>query len=75
MTAEHPITDKHEIARLLALDKGEQAQVVHLATVVKDGAVTPLNPKAMEDMRKYLEESIPGLEWVNRKECIYRRPK
>lgn len=66
MTVEHPITDKHEIARLLALDKGEQAQVVQLE---------PKSPKAMEDLRKYLEESVPGLVWVNRENCIYRRPK
>lgn len=56
----------HEIARLLALQKGEQAQLVQ---------VSPPNPKALEDMRRYLEESIPGMEWVNREECIYRRPR
>jgi hypothetical protein len=66
MTADHPITDTHEIARLLALNKGEQAQLVQVSSP---------NPKALEHMRKYLEESVSGMEWVDRAKCIYRRPK
>lgn len=66
MSAERPITDPREIVRLLTLQKGEQAQLVQ---------VSAPNLKALEDMRRYLEDSIPGMEWVNREQCIYRRPK
>lgn len=70
MTRPALITDKHEIARLLNLQKGEQAQLVHVSTS------NPRNAdRELENMRKYLEESIPGMEWVDREQCVYRRPK